>query len=53
MQRHWPAALVERWIQALNRLAFDNHLMLVDLRGMDISGKELQNRFVMRDLSSP
>ena len=22
----------------------DNHLMLVDLRGMDISGKELQNR---------
>ena len=23
----------------------DNHLMLVDLRGMEISGKELQNRF--------
>ena len=22
----------------------DNHLMLVDLRGMDVSGKELQNR---------
>lgn len=22
----------------------DNHLMLVDLRGMEISGKELQNR---------
>ena len=22
----------------------DNHLMLLDLRGMDISGKELQNR---------
>ena len=22
----------------------DNHLMLIDLRGMDVSGKELQNR---------
>ena len=22
----------------------DNHLMLVDLRGMEVSGKELQNR---------
>ena len=36
---------------ALKKLGFsiltggtDNHLMLVDLRGMDVSGKELQNR---------
>lgn len=37
--------------QALKKMGFniltggtDNHLMLVDLRGMDVSGKELQNR---------
>lgn len=37
------AALVERGFKLLTG-GTDNHLMLVDLRGMDISGKELQNR---------
>ena len=36
-------ALMERGVQLVSG-GTDNHLMLVDLRGMDISGKELQNR---------
>ena len=37
------AALVAQGFKLLTG-GTDNHLMLVDLRGMDISGKELQNR---------
>ena len=36
-------ALMERGFKLLTG-GTDNHLMLVDLRDMDISGKELQNR---------
>ena len=36
-------ALIERGFQLLTG-GTDNHLMLVDLRGMEVSGKELQNR---------
>ena len=36
-------ALVERGFKLLTG-GTDNHLMLVDLRGMEVSGKELQNR---------
>ena len=37
------AALVAQGFKLLTG-GTDNHLMLVDLRGMDVSGKELQNR---------
>lgn len=37
------AALVKQGFKLLTN-GTDNHLMLVDLRGMDVSGKELQNR---------
>ena len=37
------AALLERGFDLVTG-GTDNHLMLVDLRGMDVSGKELQNR---------
>lgn len=37
------AALVKQGFKLLTN-GTDNHLMLVDLRGMEVSGKELQNR---------
>lgn len=37
------AALVKQGFQLLTG-GTDNHLMLIDLRGMEVSGKELQNR---------
>ena len=49
--QHQVAANAKALAQALKDEGFklltdgtDNHLMLVDLRGMDVSGKELQNR---------
>ena len=49
--QHQVAANAKALAQALNDEGFklltdgtDNHLMLVDLRGMEVSGKELQNR---------
>ena len=49
--QHQVAANATALAQALKDEGFklltdgtDNHLMLVDLRGMDVSGKELQNR---------
>ena len=49
--QHQVAANAKALAQALKNEGFklltdgtDNHLMLVDLRGLDISGKELQNR---------
>ena len=49
--QHQVAANAKALAQALKNEGFklltdgtDNHLMLVDLRGMEVSGKELQNR---------
>ena len=49
--RHRCWAVSYTHLEALKKQGFkiltggtDNHLMLVDLRGMDVSGKELQNR---------
>ena len=49
--QHQVAANAKALAQALKDEGFklltdgtDNHLMLVDLRGMEVSGKELQNR---------
>jgi glycine hydroxymethyltransferase len=49
--QHQVAAIAKALAQALKDEGFklltdgtDNHLMLVDLRGMEVSGKELQNR---------
>lgn len=43
MPRPWQRPLKKQGFKILTG-GTDNHLMLVDLRGMDVSGKELQNR---------
>ena len=43
MPRPWQRPLRSRASRSLTG-GTDNHLMLVDLRDMDVSGKELQNR---------